>query len=109
MMPGLAYNLNQEIVILTNALRAFESTCVQGLQADIDRCRRYADASSQVATALNPVLGYEKVAEIVKKAVKEGKTIRQVVVENGLLSGEMYDQSVRLQTMVDPHGRCLPK
>jgi len=109
MMPVLAYNLNQEILLLMNVLRVFEEECVRGLRADEARCRRYADASSQVATALNPVLGYEKVAGIVKKAVKEGKTIRQVVVEDGLLSGEMYDRTVRLERIVNPHGRGIPR
>ena len=75
------------------------------MKADETRCRHYADASTQVATALNPVLGYEKVAGIVKTAVKEGKTIKQVVVEKGLLSGEMYDKTVKLQKIVNPHGR----
>lgn len=109
MMPVLAYNLNQELLLLMNVLRVFREECVEGLRADEARCRRYADASSQVATALNPVLGYEKVAEVVKTAMKDGKTIRQVVVEQGLLSGDMYDQSVRLESIVDPHRRGLPR
>jgi fumarate hydratase class II len=75
------------------------------LKADEIRCRHYADASTQVATALNPVLGYEKVAEIVKNAIKEGKPVRQIVLEQGLLSGEMFDKTVKLQKIVDPHGR----
>jgi aspartate ammonia-lyase len=105
MMPVLAYNLNQEILLLTGTLKAFDEKCVQGLKADETRCRHYADASTQVATALNPVLGYEKVAEIVKTAIKEGKPVRQIVLEQGLLSGEMFDKTVKLQKIVDPHGR----
>jgi aspartate ammonia-lyase len=108
MMPVLAYNLNQEILLLTRMLRAFEEKCVRGIRAEVSRCRQYADQSTQVAAALNPVIGYEKAAEVVKAALKEGKTIRQVVVEKGLLTPERYDQAVRLQKIVDPHGRNLP-
>jgi aspartate ammonia-lyase len=106
MMPVLAYNLNQEITLLTNMLLAFEEKCVSGLRADEQRCRSYADQSTQVATALNPVIGYEKAAEVVKAALKEKKTVREVVLEKGLLTREKYDQAVRLERIVDPHGRA---
>ncbi|HUO58328.1 MAG TPA: aspartate ammonia-lyase [bacterium] len=105
MMPVLAYNLNQEITLLTNMLKAFEEKCVSGVKADEHRCRQYADQSTQVATALNPVIGYEKAAEVVKAALKEGKTVRQVVLEKKLLTEEKYNQAVQLEKIVDPHGR----
>jgi len=105
MMPVLAYNLNQEILIFTNMLRAFESKCVSGVKAEEARCRQYADQSTQVATALNPVIGYEKAAEVVKAALKEGKTVRQVVLEKKILTEEKYNQAVKLDKIVDPHGR----
>ena len=105
MMPVLAYNLNQEILLLTNMLAAFEEKCVAGLKAEEKRCRYYADQSTQVATALNPVIGYEKAAEVVKAALKEGKPVRQVVLEKKLLTEEQYDKAVRLDKIVDPHGR----
>jgi len=106
MMPVLAYNLNQEILLLTHMLKAFEEKCIRGLKADDERCRSYADQSTQVATALNPVIGYEKAAEVVKAALKEKKTVREVVLEKGLLTQERYDQAVRLDKIVDPHGRA---
>jgi len=90
-------------------LRAFDEKCVQGLKAEEARCRQYADQSTQVATALNPVMGYEKAAQVVKAALKDGKTIRQIVLEKGLLTPEKYDQVVQLQKIVDPHGRNLPR
>jgi aspartate ammonia-lyase len=109
MMPVLAYNLNQEISLLTSMLRVFDEKCVKGLKAETERCRGYADKSTQVAAALNPVIGYEKAADVVKTALKEGKTVRRVVVEKGLLTGQKYDMVVRLQKIVDPHGRNLPR
>ncbi len=107
MMPVLAYNLNQEITIFTNMLNAFEEKCVSGVKADEERCRGYADQSTQVATALNPVIGYERAAEVVKSALKERKTVRQVVLEKKFLTEEQYDKTVQLDKIVDPHGRIL--
>jgi aspartate ammonia-lyase len=104
MMPVLAYNLNQEITILTNMLKAFEEKCASGVKAEEARCRYYADQSTQVATALNPVIGYEKAAEVVKAALKEGKTVRQVVLEKKLLTEEKYNEAVQLEKIVEPHG-----
>src|SRR5579859_1759125 len=100
MMPVLAYNLNQEILILTNMLKAFEEKCVSGVKAEEKRCRYYADQSTQVATALNPVIGYEKAADVVKAALKEGKTVRQVVLEKKLLTEEQYDKAIQLDKIV---------
>jgi aspartate ammonia-lyase len=105
MMPVLAYNLNQEILLLTNMLKTFDEKCVRGIKAEEERCRQYADQSTQVAAALNPVIGYEKAAEVVKAALKEGKTVKQVVLELKILTEEQYRQSVRLEKLVDPHGR----
>jgi aspartate ammonia-lyase len=106
MMPVLAYNLNQEIVLMTNMLKAFEEKCVSGVKAEEARCRYYADQSTQVATALNPVIGYEKAAEVVKAALKEGKTVRQVVLEKKLLTEEKYNEAVQLEKIVNPHGEA---
>lgn len=108
MMPVLAYNQNQTITLLTNVLKVFDALCVRGIRADAARCREYADKSVQVAAALNPVVGYARAAEIVKKALAEGKTIRQVVVEEGILSASEYDRVVRMERLVDPHRRNLP-
>jgi aspartate ammonia-lyase len=105
MMPVLAYNLNQEILLMTNMLRVFEEKCVSGVKADEERCLQYADQSTQVAAALNPVIGYEKAAEVVKAALKEGKTVKQVVLEKKILTEEQYSRSVSLEKLVDPHGR----
>ncbi len=105
MMPVLAYNLNQEILLMTNMLKVFEEKCVSGVKADEVRCLQYADQSTQVAAALNPVIGYEKAAEVVKAALKEGKTVKQVVLEKKILTEEQYGRSVSLEKLVDPHGR----
>jgi len=105
MMPVIAYNQNQMLTLMTQMLRVFEEKCVSGIKADEKRCLYFAEMSVQVAAALNPVIGYEKAADVVKTALKEGKTIRQVVLEKNLLSAEKYNQAVQMEKIVDPHGR----
>lgn len=86
MMPVMAHNLHQSIEILTNALRVFSDRCIRGIVADADRCRRYAESSMALAAALNMSLGYARAAEVVKRAVRERKTIIDVVREEKLLT-----------------------
>ncbi len=109
MMPVIAYNQNQMLTLITQMLRVFEEKCVSGIKADEKRCLYFAEMSVQVAAALNPVIGYEKAADVVKTALKEGKTIRQVVMEKKLLTEEKYNQAVRMEKIVDPHGRSAGK
>ncbi|MGH7740055.1 MAG: aspartate ammonia-lyase [bacterium] len=105
MMPVIAYNQNQSLTLMTQMMRIFEEKCVSGIRADAARCLEFAEKSVSIATALNPVIGYEKAAEVVKAALKEGKTIKQVVREKNWLSEEKYNQAVRLEKLVDPNGR----
>ena len=83
MLPMLARNLLESIRLLASASVLFADRCVSGIAADEARAREYAEGSPAVATALNPVLGYEEAASIAKQALVERKTIRQVVIERG--------------------------
>jgi fumarate hydratase, class II len=83
MLPMLAHNILESIRLLSTASVLFADRCVSGITADEARAREYAEGSPSVATALNPVLGYEEAASIAKQALKERKTIRQVVIERG--------------------------
>jgi fumarate hydratase class II len=95
-LPVMARNLLESIRLLTNVSTLFADRCVAGLEADVERCRSYAEATPQAATALNPVLGYERVAELVKEAAKTGKSIRTLVVEHGLLPDDAVDAALDL-------------
>ncbi len=86
MMPVIAYALLAQLTYFTNALRVLEEKCLRGLAADAKRCRMFAEKSPQLVTALAPRLGYAKAAEVAKKAIAEGKTIKEIVVAEGLLS-----------------------
>lgn len=86
MMPVMSFNLNFMIEILANAGRQLADRCVAGIEANVERCRQYAERSLGLATALNPRIGYAKAAEVTKAALKEGKTILQVIRARGILS-----------------------
>ena len=94
-LPVLARNLLESITLLANVSRLFAERCIAGIEADVERCRAYAEATPQVATALNPQLGYETVAEIVKESGRTGRTIREVVVERGLLTDDAAHRGAR--------------
>ena len=90
-MPMMARNLLESIAILAAGARLLADRCVAGIEADVERCRANAESSPALATALNPHIGYEQSASVVRQAAFEGKTIRQVVLERGLLAPEKVD------------------
>lgn len=97
MMPVINFNLLHSIKILTNAIRAFDENCIKGITANADRCRKYAESSVSNATALNPLLGYLNTAEIVKEAIKTGKTIKQICEEKKLLDKDKLEKALDLE------------
>jgi fumarate hydratase class II len=109
MLPMLARNLLESIRLLSTASVLFADRCVSGIAADEARAREYAEGSPSVATALNPVLGYEEAASIAKQALAERKAIRQVVierghVESGKVSLEEVDRLLDVMRMTEPPG-----
>jgi aspartate ammonia-lyase len=86
MMPGIIFNLLLSTRILRNGLLICNERCFKGIQANEERCRRYFGESMGLATALNTVVGYEKAAKVVKKAMAERKSIPEVVLELGYLT-----------------------
>ncbi len=93
-LPVMARNLLEPIELLGAVSRLLADRVVDGLEADEERCRRYAESTPQVATALNPLLGYEVVAGVVKEAVGSGRSIREVVLERGLLDEATLDRTL---------------
>jgi fumarate hydratase class II len=93
-LPVIARNLLESIELLGAVSRVFADRCVDGIEADVERCRRYAESTPQVATALNPLLGYDVVAGIVKDALKSGRSIRDVVLGRGLLDEATLDATL---------------
>ena len=91
MMPVINHNLLQSITILTNGVRMLREKCIEGIAADAEACAACLAGSVGLATVLNPVIGYKAAAEVAREAVATGKTIREVVLEKGILSAEELD------------------
>jgi len=99
MMPVIAKNVLESIAILASSCRLFDEKCVRGMKADRARCRRNAELSPAVATALNPLLGYDRVAALVKESKSSGKSLRQLLLEKKLLPKEKIDQVLDVKKM----------
>jgi fumarate hydratase class II len=98
-LPVIARNLLESVRLLANVSREFATRCIAGIEADVDRCRRYAESSPAVATALNPLIGYERAAELVKEAQRSGRSLRDVVKESGLVDDETLDEVLDVLAM----------
>ncbi len=85
MIPVMAYGLLQSIQILANACDMFTERCIAGIGADVERARWYAERSPALATALAPLIGYDRAAELAKQALQLDKTILELVIEQGIL------------------------
>lgn len=88
MMPLMAFEMTFSIEILKNYLPVFIEKCIRGIEADREQCRAYYISSPSLATALNPIIGYARAAEIAKESAKSGTPIPQLLRERGILSEE---------------------
>jgi fumarate hydratase class II len=104
MMPVMARNVLESARLLANAARLLADRVLEGTEADEEACRRYAESSSAIVTPLNRLLGYEEAAKIAKKAMKERRTIREVIesdgyVAEGKLTQEQLDEALDVLAM----------
>jgi aspartate ammonia-lyase len=102
MMPVVAFNLLHEIEILGNAIDAFTRFCISGITADAARCKSFAESSMSIVTVLNPLIGYSAAAEVAKEYVASGKSIKQIILDRGLLTRERLDEVFELMDMTEP-------
>jgi aspartate ammonia-lyase len=99
MMPLIAYNLIHSIEILGNTIDALRKKCLMGITAKRDRCLDYAEGSLSLVTALNTHIGYLNAAAVAKESLETGKSLRQIVLEKGLMSEEALAQVLDLEKM----------
>jgi fumarate hydratase class II len=106
MMPVIAYNILQEIDILAAGMDAFARKCVRGVKVDEKTCRLYAERSAALATALSPVIGYRKAAELAKEALRKGVLLRDLALQENIVSEKELERLLDLRTMT---GRDAPR
>jgi fumarate hydratase class II len=100
--PVMIHNLLESIRLLGDACDSFRTKCIDGLELNAERVDELMKSSLMLVTALNRVIGYDNAAKVAKKAYEDGTTLRQVVQELGLLSGEEFDAAVVPGDMVGP-------
>jgi fumarate hydratase class II len=98
-MPMMARNLLESIHLLAAVSRLLADRCVAGIEADTARCRANAESSAALATALSPHIGYEEAAAVVRQAAAEGRTLREVVLDRGLLRPGEVDRILDVEAM----------
>ena len=104
-LPLMAHCLHESIRCLSAAVRIFTERCVAGIEPDVARCRELVERSLMLATALNPHLGYDITASVAKEAQSTGKTLRQVVLERGLMDAATVDRILDPANMNKPGAR----
>ena len=101
-LPLIAHCLHESIECLANGARTFADRCVVGIEANETRCRELVERSLMLVTALNPHIGYDNAAKVAKQAFAEGKTLKEVVLELGLLDEPTLNAALDPLTMVKP-------
>jgi len=101
MMPVMAHNLLESIGLLSSASATLRERCVDGIEADADRARRLAEINLVVVTALNPRIGYDMGVTVAKEAYASGRTIREVVLDMGLMEPEELDRVLDIKRMTE--------
>jgi fumarate hydratase class II len=107
MLPVMAHDILESIRLLASMSRLFADRCVDGISANVERLREFAESSPSVVTPLNRYIGYEEAAKVAKQALAERKTIRQVVLERGYVDAgkltlEQLDSALDVLSMTRP-------
>lgn len=107
MLPVMARNLLESITLIGNVSRVLATKCVDGIEANVERCKQLAESSPSIVTPLNRIIGYEAAAKIAKHSVKKNLTIREAVldlgyVERGEITEEQLDVALDVASMTSP-------
>ncbi|MCX7571403.1 aspartate ammonia-lyase [Tumebacillus sp. DT12] len=102
MEPVLVFNLLQSLSILQNAVRVFRERLIEGLTANVERCRLAVEQSVGIVTAINPHVGYETASVVAKEAIQTGRSVREICIERGILTPEELDVILNPYEMTSP-------
>ncbi|MDP7512624.1 MAG: class II fumarate hydratase [Candidatus Marinimicrobia bacterium] len=100
--PVIAFNIIQSIRLLSEVSVSFADNCIDGIEANEDRIHSNLHNSLMLVTALNPHIGYDKAAEVAKKAHKENTTLKEAIIDLGYMSGDDFDKLVQPRDMIHP-------
>jgi fumarate hydratase, class II len=100
--PVIIFNVLNSIRLISDACESFTDHCVVGIEANTGNIKKHLDNSLMLVTALNPHIGYDNAAKVAKKAHAENKTLKEAVVELGLLTAEKFEEVVRPENMIGP-------
>ena len=103
--PVIAFNIIQSIRLLSEVSVSFADNCVDGIVANEDRIHSNLHNSLMLVTALNPHIGYDKAAEVAKKAHKENTTLKEAIIDLGYMSGDDFEKLVQPRDMIQPRGK----
>ncbi len=98
-VPVIARNLLESIALLASACTVFAERCIAGIEANVERLQAYAESSPAIVTALNPYIGYEVAAEVVKESARTGKSLRQIVRARKLMTEAELDRALDVEAM----------
>jgi fumarate hydratase class II len=102
MMPVMGATTLESVHLLAQSANAFVEFCVEEMEANVEQCLSFVEQSLSMCTSLNPLIGYEKAAELAKTAFKSGKTIRELCLETGILSEEQLKEALDPLRMTEP-------
>ena len=103
MMPVIAQVALESTHLLTNTLKTLRELCISGIEANVEQCEKYAAQTSQIVTALNPVIGYSKAAELTKESLLTKKTVIELIREQGLLTEQQIKELLNPIKLTVPH------
>lgn len=99
-MPVIAYNILQSIRLMADGLRSFNKRCLSGIEANHEQLTKHLNNSLMLVTALAPIIGYDRASTLAKQAYETGKTLKEVVLVDGVMSEEEFDEIVDPDKMV---------
>jgi fumarate hydratase class II len=98
-IPVMARNVLESIRLLATVTRVFADKCIAGIEANTERLKQYAESSPSIGTSLNPYIGYETAASIVKESIATGKSVREIVLARKLMTDEELDRALDVEAM----------
>ena len=101
--PVIMHNTLQSIYLLADGMETFNNNCAVGIEPIEENIDNYLNQSLMLVTALNPHIGYEKAAQIAKKAHKESLTLKESAIQTGYVTEEQFEAWIKPEDMVDPH------